>query len=73
MWSVEPLKCRKYGEPSSEHHAHANRNTKRLVLDLATQTVDRDVEIVPGYQFSHDELPRGFGVRLGMVLRDTVI
>jgi hypothetical protein len=70
---VEPLQGGEDRKAGGKHHTHADGNAQRLVLDLPAQAVYGSIEIVPGDEFGHDELPDSFGVSLGMVLRDAII
>ena len=70
---MKPLDRSKDRKARGEHHAHADCDAERLVLDLPAQAVDCCIKVVPGYEFGHDELPSGFGVGFRMILRDAVI
>jgi len=54
------------GQSSRDHHACADGEPEGEI-------VESQLKIGLGYEFGHDELPRGFGVGFGLVLLDAVV
>jgi len=72
--------CGQCRDPCGDHYPHADCQPHRQSVDLSLQLAPHNVEIVSEYaeivtrrQLGHDKLPRGFGVRLRLILRNASV